>query len=807
MMNLKLDIDARTLRDSTLPPLTVGSKERLRLRFFQREGDARQPTETALEELQTLRIKFGPVDAPPVEGQWKLAAGSGATGWIEHNATADRLKTLMNAATDHAIAEVRKPADGLYLVRYTDDAEHEIEVEENELLPRSFVKARAFEQDGRWWHEVKLVQAPVAWNQSFVRQLVPAPTITRIQTGNEGTINEDGGWGRNEIQRLAFDPEFVGSLQLVFDGRSTRPLGSSSTVDAFQDALNGLFADGVGRFVVSEVDPTGELDIEFVGPLRAAPQDLIEVDVVSFEPGKVEMELDLDRAEIRALTWGRKDTTSVLEIQAILARVPEGEEDPVVQEKIPLLRTEVLLRRENITDDLATALELDWLRPPEPKTYVPPNPDQIQTGTRHYVATIGNGSAAVIVKQHALGTSDLHVTLRTIATGQLFTNYTAVVTDQEITLTFPAGAPATNSLRLMILGAVPATQWSGHTHPISEVTGLEARLDELETNVSDLVDRLVVPGVAARLESGSKSYPIVLPATREVFPATIMRGKGDKARTTLPALPRAVYFLSPPALTAAELPDPAEYYPGGHVVAWDATTSVFAPGNSLRPGRMLSPADGPFIACDGYGWWPADKVGNVYYPRALNRTLWEVVITPEMLPQNGLLTITSDVLLGLVANDPELRASCMLRVRKGRTTAAGVLPASAVDAILWDTDGAAAEEVLCEQRLLVNRSGVSHPLAIQIARNAAGELSARRSLYGRVLSAPAPQNTTFVLRAELSRWDIEDYYPSEDVPTRQPTGQIVLKTGEVTGSAGEADKYFPTQGSDSKLTLTATITT
>jgi hypothetical protein len=796
MINLKLDLDTRTLRETTIPPLTVGSKERLRLRFYRRLGDDTKPSEVAQEGLQTLRASLGLVDTPPVGGRLKLTLGAAETAWLDAKATADAMKGALNTATSGSVQEVLKPSDGIYLVRFTATGAQEFEVSENELSPRSFGKVRAYEQDGRWWHELRLVQAPVAWEQSFDRQLVPMPEVTRIQGGSEGSLNPLGGWGINELQRLALDLEFVGSFRLVFSGRKTTPLGSSATVDEVADGLNALYADGQIRFATKVVDPTGEVDIEFIGPLKASPQDLITVEVVSFEPGKVEVELDLDRAEIRPLTHGRKDTEAVLELQG---HIYSDEEEPVLLEKIPLLRQTVTLRRENISDDLATALELDWLRPPAPKIYVPPNPDQIQTGTRHYVATIGDGEAAEIVVQHALDTEDLHVTLRTIATGQLFTNYTAVVDDQEITLTFPGGAPAEDSLRLMILGAVPASQWSGHTHPVSEIDGLEARLSNLEADVDDLLDKLIIPGIGTS-ESGAgwKGF-ISLAPLADVFPATVKRG--DKS--LLPPLPRAISADPVPVFEpdAETILDPAADAPG-FVTGMSSGSRVYAPGDRLRRGRTLTSADGPFVIGDGYYYYPAEQAQgtDAYYPLEMNRVLWELAVTPEMLAPGRALTVDWSFLLALIAERPELRGSYMMRVRKGVP-----LPESAfgsapnIERIAWD-EVEGAEQLLFEQKISLTRAGMVHSFGVIVDRAANGDLAAYRSIYGNATSAPAPSSTSFILRAELSRFDLENWSD----PMGQPLGQVYLQMGAAPATA-DAAKAINDRFKSEPLTLKALI--
>lgn len=773
-MNLSIDIDNRTLRNSTIPPLTVGTTEQLRLRFFQRQGDEKQPDETYLETLTTMRASLSLVDEPPVGGRVRFGLGGTPCEWLKHDANDHGMTTALQAAGTVGVAEVFKPAPGLWVVRFDADGEQDFEVMANELMPRSFAKIRAFEQDGRWWHEVRLVQTPASWAQTFSRPLVPKPTIKRVQAGAAEVLDENGNWGRNEIQRLTIPVEFVGSHQLKVGVRLTRPLGTTDDPDVIAEALNALYPGDTAHFEARTVDPTGEIDIEFIGPFAAQGHEEIEVVPVSWAPGRVTVPLDLKRAEIRAMTWGRKDTTAVLELFSITEHEPEG--GPVEVEELPLLRQQVVLRRENISDEMATALMIDWLRPPSPRTYLPPNPDHIRTGTQYLVRTIGDGESAEIVVQHALGTEDMHVSVRQIDGGLLLTDYTTLITDQEITLIFPV-APAENSLRLMLIAAETVSQYQAHGHSMAEIVNLMDTLAEMDGRIQTALDLLLVPGAGARTTDAPKGLPIALPALAEVLPATRVRGE----RTILPALPRAIETEAALEITGdiEELPDAAAV-PGAVYVWGDERSGVFASGGGGRRGQRFTTADGEALISNGYFWTPAVlEADGLYYPEEMRRVLWEISVTPEMLAPGLTLRVQWPLIAALLADRPELQGVYTLRVRKGRPVdETGAGDAVGLSAVVWDTvEG--AEQYLMTQRILLTRAAPVHSFGVTVARALNGTLAAGRTRYGAVEAAPAPAHTHFILRAELARFDLVNYAD----PMGLPDGQVYLATGEAEGFA------------------------
>jgi hypothetical protein len=103
---------------------------------------------------------------------------------------------------------------------------------------------------------------------------------------------------------------------------------------------------------------------------------------------------------------------------------------------------------------------------------------------------------------------------------------------------------------------------------------------------------------------------------------------------------------------------------------------------------------------------------------------------------------------------------------------------------------------------------VIHPFDLEIDRSSAGVLTAKRTVYGKSASATAPQNTQFILRAELTRFDLENYTNTMG----RPVGQVYLQAGKAEGEAAKViAELFPldsgssTQNAATLLAMSATI--
>ena len=130
--------------------------------------------------------------------------------------------------------------------------------------------------------------------------------------------------------------------------------------------------------------------------------------------------------------------------------------DPAVPGRLVTFQTSVKIVREQIWEELALVPAIDWVRPPQPRDYIPFTRDQIITGSQHYEAVIGNGADREFVLDHGLNTEALHVTLRENSSSG------RKLRDSEFSVTF-GGA---NSLHILFPENLPPPAAVGG-HPTS----------------------------------------------------------------------------------------------------------------------------------------------------------------------------------------------------------------------------------------------------------------------------------------------------------------------------------------------------
>ena len=782
----------------------------LSLRFLQQVGG------TGLSEVfpsvRAVRASLGSIDARPEKGQFSLKVGTAAsssgvnvTAPLTCNATAAQVKAALNALTGFAQDFDVSFDSGSYLVRKTSGSAVDISIVDNSLLPVSFGRVFAYQIDGDWIHEVRLVQAPLAHTDSFQRVLPQAPFITTVQ---DGATDASGTYSIPEIQKLTLPADFRGTYQLRFGSvYRTEPLDITDGVEEIQAALNVMFAKiGEERSVLVTNPTSGEALIEFRGDaflgVNLAP---LEVFVSSSPPGDPTVELDLNTAEIWTALRAVSEIAGLpLEIEIdLLEEGASGDNDLAADFRTIKIQSALRLRRPVFFPGLGTVQNPNWLQNPSPKDYVPFTPSQVIFGQQNYTAVFG-GAGTTYSFPHNLGTSALHVTVRENGGTNLRlpdnTYSASFPTANTATLIFGT-AVAANSLAATFTSAGPASAFQAHTHTMGQILGLEALLESFGTRINTLENLVGVSGSGASSQAIEGST-LLLPPRAEVFPPARLRGKEPNIRVQLPPLPRAIFFGTA-ALnlgTATELPEASTV--SGRVYNLP-NSEVYMPARSPRRGRIITSADATFVMSDGYEWWLAERRAagsNVFYPSEMNRTLWELAITPEMLAPGRRLDVKWSVFLAMIAERPELRGVYTLRVRKGTLTSeTNFGTASNVEAVAWDQSGG-SEQFIFEQRINLTRSGVLHPFALTIDRAANGNLSATRSVYGKTTSVQAPQNTEFVLRAELANFDLENYTNTMG----RPSGQVYFQVGNVEDKTAEEIKAQFDVTADS-LALDATI--
>lgn len=761
-LDLYADLITRKLVSSdggavTLSPFVLGDQVRCSLRTFERSesGDLRERD----LRVRTLRASIGKVLAAATSGWFRLWIGDDDTAQIAFDATADAFKTA--AQGSGIIDTVENPAPGTWFVKTTrpdSEGPWPISVHTNKVGPVSFVRVRQFKQLGVWWFECRLIQAPLAFNSGHERVLSVPPTVRRIRTGSAGSETEPP---VNELQALHLPPGFRGTYFLRWNYRVSKLLGIEDGPDEIAAALNAMFENGK-RFEATNPEPDNAY-IEFIGDLGGSSQPLITVEVNTFAPGVLTFTLPLDRAEMAAALRAVAELEVPFEVEAEIVDDGEDLADPAVPGRIiTLFQQPVKIVREQIWEEMETVRPIDWLRPPQPRDYIPFTPDQIIVGVQHYVAVFGDGEARSFSFPHNLGTEAFHLTVRENKSGgKLLDGFDATIASaNELTLDFAETEPppALNSLAIVISSAGPRSAFLAHTHTMEQILGLSDALGGVYSRLEAIEDLLPTPNLLARRES-TVSQDIEIPDRTEVFPGarlpkdfdpkSLSEGKTDK-------LPRPAGLL--PAIHDATVepiavPLPPALANAGNVFQNTTSTPLLVPGGLGRRGGFLEPLG--YAGSDGRVWYRLSRTAetNSFYPLDFERELFLLHINEAMWQPGGRFSVEFDLELQLLLANT--RTQFLLVIEAG--TAPGQDTPAPVGENLADVVWQPL--ALLSQRIIVSDLKLKHHFGAIIKRSLDNVITAERLLYTAWSAGPAnsvPPSPGFVLRARLIQFDTEN---------------------------------------------------
>lgn len=750
------------------PALVQGDTVTLGLRFSQNVGGA--PVEVS-RSVQSLRATIGKLDARPERGGFKLTIGPDAaspantTASLQHDASAKTVETAINALSgivaEYGTATVTTHA-GSWIVKFGTGAEEvEIAATANDLFPVSFCRVRAYaNHDAEWLHEVRLVQAPVAFTDTSERIVPPPPSISRLQAGGFNGTNE---W--NEIQKLFVPPQFVGTYQIRRGYAKSALLSVDDGPEEIAEAIQAL-ADEDGEFVVT--NPTNSaVHIEFTGSMGGGEQDLLTVEVYDAPEGDLTFSLPLDSWELATVLRAAKDgeVKLPLEISADLAE----EADPDTFRPVKLYRGEVTIKRELGFDEIALAKHTDWLRGPKRRDYVPFSLSQVITGTQHHSSALGDGVATSFTVEHGLNTESLHVTLRENGSNLPAlihgTDYTWTPNDADsLTVNMLTGNPrAAGSVACLISSAGPKSAFQDHTHTIAQVEGLREELDALGARVEVLED--LIPAGAAEVTGKAQEGVVAewpLPAVFEVFPARTVVTGTSLAALDLAKLPRAggLYpaihdaTAEDVSLLPSTFPAPSATYKG-KVYVNNTTGNVIAPGGMGTRSMTVKP--GEFVGCDGRTWYKVTKYAptsqTTFYPSAFERELFMLHVDAKQLRLKKTFKLSFGLELAVLNANTRAQWSVIVQVGTATQEPLPATTGANLKAIEW------VETPLLEHRVILTRVPSTHKFGVNIKRalvDAVDTLTAEKVLYGFAEVATPPASATFAIRALLARFDTED---------------------------------------------------
>lgn len=712
---------------------------------------------------------------------------------IAFDATGATVAAAINALPDAgSIAQVHSDAtataaNGSWIVEFPGRRDSlSLLATEVKLDPKSLVRIREYSRDSQLYHEVRLIQAPVAFTSTFARIVPPAPTITAVL---DGSTNE--GIEVNEVQALEVDPTFRGSFRIRRGSyQVSAPITAADGPEAILAAIESLadVDDDDAYFIVTNPMPN-VAHIEFAGSMGGTNQSLLTVEVHDAPVGDLTFELSLNTAEVSQLLRdstlddeGEVEVPFEIEIQY---EDPNDDEDTYTW----TYSTVIKLRRELTWEELGTAPSLDWTSPPDGTSYVPWVADQVITGSQHYETTLGDGANTEFELTHSLGTDGLHVTIRENSPGgALLTpgvDYTVTFdSDNVLTVDTSAwGTPTAAQLAIVITAAGPASAFQSHNHTIAQVTGLQDALDAIGADILAL-QALAPSGVFATRAAGQGATVArwTLPPWFEIFPTrrSLASREGVALSSLDPALLPRLGGLLPAVHDAAveTLPAPlpttslSSYV--GNVYENEGLAAVTLPGFAGRKSESLAP--GEFAACDGRGWYRVAKVSaseSSYYPTDFDRDLFTLAISPKQLRHRGLFEVQFALEMAVFgdADNEDVQAQYVVALQLGDLPADSTpgTPGLNLQNVDWDSYSFDVPVVL-------TRVPTVHTFGYRLQRSLSGEtevLTATNLLYGAEEAGVAASAATFAskggaIRARLIRFDTEN-------STSQPKGLVAVR--------------------------------
>lgn len=744
--------------------MTVG------LRFEYKAG-----TETIEEprNVRALRAGLSLEDARPSSGVIKLTVDGSPTGGIPATATEAEFQTALDAAEPGATVV---KVDDSYLIEFADKGTRTfgIGADSNTLKPFSEARITEATYETETVYEVRLVQLPVAFTDSFEAVLPPAPEITQFQAGFSG----DGGT-LNEIQRLYVDPRFNGTYRLRRGTRKTGPIQFSQGVSAITAAVPLLLSDDEKLDSAIEVSSTIPFtaDLEFTGALGGMEHDLIEAEVLGSPPGDPTFSLSLNTPGILELLRDQSTVELEMEIEAEISdKTAEAEEDEAWK-VTTIYRGTVTVRREILRDGLAAVQAIDFLEPPAPKTYKPFSRDQISVGTRFSAGELGAG--LVHVFPHGLNTFAIATaSVRHNSAGgaflkdDQFTVTLDTVDSATITLEAALDPVAEDDFTVIFQAAAEDGTFNAHTHTREDIDGLPEILDQLSEDIQALQDLAPSGALAEHEAAGGVVTEWTLPEVNTLLPTrerNLLVAVNELSGAELETV-RSGSFL--PAIHTEDapvaLPDPlplASVDNQGIIYRNDSNAAVALPGGGgrrkywLQPGEFASVAYVNTARRQVAAWYALDEYEDdtsaSYYPKDFNVDLFEIPVTAEQLRLKRELTLNFALETALFnASKPDARAQWVLALEWGNPleeTTPGT-PGLNFNSIDWNEKTPALA-----QRFIITPLPTVHRFGIRVKRellDGVDTLSADALIYGDAIAAASlPVANNFILRGRLTRFD------------------------------------------------------
>lgn len=747
-----------TLDGGTAAPLSFVAGDKLRFQCaFGRLVDGEFITDNTVG-IRAIRCSIGPVFKAPTDGLFRLTyvGGDAQSEDIPWNATAEQFRVAIASWTFPTTeAAVIARGDGEWFISCDPEgAAPEVIFSRNTLSPRSFIRVRTLETEDVRNIEIKLLQSPWAFTETWDRVLADAPHIAEIAEGTGGDSLLEA--AANAIQAIVIPKEFQGTFRISHNLRTSGIIGSYFSPSQIETELNKMYSDGTKRFRVT-VPEDDKAYVEFVGPLGESAQPLMTVEVRSFQPGTPTFELDLNTRELDAALrlLPKLDNVSFeLEVEFKI----NNDDPPETPGRIVTFQQLVSVVRQQIYPELNEARLIDYLQPPEPRDYRPRTLDQIITGIQVAEFIRGNGSARVFAITHDLNTRSLSsIIVVNNLSGLVLTHgqdYSVTInSDSIVTITLAAGyaTPGTNGLYVSLQTAGPRSAFQDHTHTIAQILGLIDELNAIKARLGAIEDKMPTSTpVVALADSGNAQITVDEKAFQ--YPSvglTEAQIAGIKAGPVVPvnygyllgAIHDAVETntIALPALAAGQ--------------AYEAGAPFYVPGRGGH--KSFTAAIGDKVACDGVQFYKVLHVPGTksYFPDVFEKELFSFAVSSEMLRQGKGLELTFDLEMQLLSKLTKVQYCLELGLGVSSSQTAPATTAPNLETVNWNTVPALLQKFIVTQEKFKGQFG------LKLLRSIADEYTANRRVFGGWEAAPegsGPAATSFLIRARLTRFDTQN---------------------------------------------------
>jgi len=732
--------------DITLPKIVQGDNLTLSIRLTETNDNITSITSPA---ISSARLVYGPVDAAPTAGSFKVLVNSVTSSAITYGSTAASVAAVLNGLSAVTGWSVTLDRDSYIVSRRSNwVATSGITIVENLLQPQSFVRVTSYTSDNLFYQELRPMQSPLAYTSAFALLVPPAPTFTRIVTGYTDNATATSA---NEVQRLYIPPAFNTTYQIYRDTARTGLLNKDDGVDEIRTALmSRCVTVGAGENFLVTNPQDNVADVEFAGSMGGQTHGLLNVVVPISPQGDLTFNLDLNTQGMLEAMRGDFEVTHPLTCEV---GINYGTVATPLVRYITVFQQDMTVQADGAWTGLAAAQQINWLNPPQPVNYIPFTTDQVITGIQSFTAVVTGAGPWTIA--HNLGTEAIHLTVReNYSSGYLLANTVSysvqTVTSQSVIVTNKGSATTTPGWAVMISSAGPTSAFQAHTHTIAQVVSLQDTLNTIGTRLQTL-ETILPAGVGIINQPGVDTKPLtmIIPEHAEVlFTQDIEGAWSDKGidQTKLPIRgPSLLRSFSGQANNSNVLTAPtasgAYIYSSGIELA----PMGYIPGDTVPPGGIVIYDEGRIYQ------GRQDGTNKTYYPVPYEVELFRVPVNANQFRVGRTLEVKFGLVLQMLA-----KTDAQWRVVIDAANLSEVTSPAVQGMNISSADY--NQDKLLDHRVMLTQTLAPHILGVRLTRSLSGEnivITADKNLYGTYESTiGTPAGANFILRARLMNFDI-----------------------------------------------------